>query len=133
MRSTTAEKLVAALTKIFARHGIPDTLFSDSGPQFIAQTFTDFMDTMGIYHHHVTPNWPQANDEVEHQKQSLEKRMKIAQAEGRDWKEAMLSYVVAYRATTHSTTGKSPAELLFGRKIRTKMPELKDVLADQEV
>jgi hypothetical protein len=31
-----------------------------------------------------------------------------------------------YRATTHSTTGVSPAELLFGRKIRTKLPELEN-------
>ena len=79
MRSTTAEKLVAALTEIYARHGIPATLHSDNGLQFIAQTFTDFMDTMGIYNHRVTPKWPQANGEVERQNQSLEKRMKIAQ------------------------------------------------------
>ena len=108
-------------------------LYFANGPQFIAQTFTDFMEAMGIYHHHVTPKWPQANGEVECQNQSLEKRMKIAQAEGRNWKEVTLSYVVAYRAAPHSTTWKSPVELLIGRKIQTKMPELKDVLADQEV
>ena len=59
--------------------------------------------------------------------------MKIAQAEGRDWKDTMLSHVVVFRAAPHSTTGKIPPELLFRRKIRIKMPELKDVLADQEV
>jgi hypothetical protein len=29
-----------------------------------------------------------------------------------------------YRATPQSTMGVSPAELLFGRKLRTKLPEL---------
>ena len=28
-----------------------------------------------------------------------------------------------YRATPHATTGVSPAELFFGRKLRTKLPE----------
>ena len=34
---------------------------------------------------------------------------------------------MAYRSTPHSTTGKSPAELLFRRKLTTKMPELVNV------
>ena len=28
-----------------------------------------------------------------------------------------------YRATPHATTGAIPAELLFGRKLRIKLPE----------
>ncbi|CAC5386829.1 unnamed protein product [Mytilus coruscus] len=38
-----------------------------------------------------------------------------------------------YRATTHSTTGASPAELLFGRQIKTKLPELGHSKEDIEV
>ena len=33
-------------------------------------------------------------------------------------------FLLAYRSTPHSTTGKSPAELLFRRVLNTKMPEL---------
>ncbi len=80
----------------------------------------------------VTPRWPQANGEVERQNQSLEKRMKITQAEGGDWKQAMQTYLLTYRATPHSTTGKIPAELLFGRKIRTKLPHHNPQLLDLE-
>ena len=133
MKSTTAEKTVSALMEIFARHGLPQTLYSDNGPQFISETFADYMRTTGVHHHKVTPKWPQANGEVERQNQSLEKRMRIAQAERKDWKEALLTYVAAYRATPHSTTGKSPAELLFGRRIRTKLPQISDLVNDQEV
>ncbi|XP_041471762.1 uncharacterized protein K02A2.6-like [Lytechinus variegatus] len=133
MRSTTSDKTVAALMEVFARHGLPQTLHSDNGPQFVSQVFADYMRATGVHHHRVTPKWPQANGEVERQNQSLEKRMRIAHSEGKNWKEALLVYVAAYRATPHSTTGKSPAELLFGRKIRTKLPVASESLNDQEL
>lgn len=40
-------------------------------------------------------------------------------------------FLLAYRSTPHSTTGKSPAELLFTRVLNTKMPELSG-LDDEE-
>eukprot|EP00057_Strongylocentrotus_purpuratus_P003893 XP_003727599.1 PREDICTED: uncharacterized protein K02A2.6-like [Strongylocentrotus purpuratus] len=133
MKSTTAEKTVKALAEIFGRHGLPVTLYSDNGPQFISEVFAEYMNITGIHHHRVTPKWPQANGEVERQNQSIVKRLRIAQAEGKDWKEALLTYVAVYRASTHSTTGKSPAEVLFGRKIRTKLPQIQDISEDQEL
>jgi len=44
-------------------------------------------------------------------------RIRIAQAEGLDWKKELRKYVTVYRSIEHTTTGKSPAELLFNRKI----------------
>ena len=49
---------------------------------------------------------------------------------GRDTEEhdkELNRFLLAYRSTPHSTTGKSPAELLFRRKLTTKMPELVNV------
>ena len=58
--------------------------------------------------------------------------MRIAQAEGKQWKEEVRKYLIAYRSTPHTTTGVSPAELLFGRKIRIKLPEFrKDNVASE--
>ena len=42
-------------------------------------------------------------------------------------REELNRFLLAYRSTPHSTTGKSPAELLFRRKLTTKMPELVNV------
>ncbi|KAK2187205.1 hypothetical protein NP493_175g02003 [Ridgeia piscesae] len=36
----------------------------------------------------------------------------------------MRKYLTSYRSIEHPTTGKSPAELLFGRKMRGKLPDM---------
>ena len=59
--------------------------------------------------------------------------MKIAQAEGKDWKDEVRKYLVAYRSTPHTTTGVSPAELLLGRKKGTKLPELREKVIASKV
>ena len=50
---------------MFARHGIPDQLLSDNGPQFSANTFAKFQEEFGFTHITSSPNFPQANGEVE--------------------------------------------------------------------
>ena len=133
MRSTVASKVISSLEEIFARHGLPESLTSDNGPQFVATEFTEYMEQQGIRHHRVTAKWPQANGEVERQNSSLLKRLQIAHAEKKDWKKELNVYLAAYRSLPHSTTGVTPAELLFGRKIRTKLPGLSEVHVEQEV
>ena len=59
--------------------------------------------------------------------------MRIAQAEGKQWKKEVHKYLMAYRLTPHTNTGMSPAEPLFGRKICIKLPELREEIAGIEV
>jgi hypothetical protein len=44
--------------------------------------------------------------------------------EHRSWKQEIYTFLRNYRATPHETTDMSPAEILFGRKINTKLPDL---------
>jgi transposase InsO family protein len=124
MHSTSAAAIIEALSRIFATHGLPYTIVSDNGPQFTSNQFADFMKTNGIYHSRTTPYWPQANGLVERQNRTLLKAIRTAHSEGRNWKSSLYTYLLAYRTTPHAVTGKSPAEILFGRKPRTKMPEI---------
>ena len=133
MRSTTSEKVIECLEKIFTTHGLPQSLRSDNGPLFRSEVFERYLEDNGLEHRKTTPLWPQANGEVERQNKSLLKRMKIAQAEGKDWKKEVRKYLVAYMSTPHTTTGVSPAELLFGRKMRTKLPELREESIESEM
>ena len=76
-----------------------------------------------IVHRKVTPYSPQANGEVERQNRTILKAIKIFVAKEKDWKSELNTFLKAYRSTPHSVTNVSPAKLLFGKKIRTKLPD----------
>ena len=78
MHSTTTEKIVDALSTIFARFGFPYSLKSDNGPQFLSENFQTFLQESGIEHRTSPPLWPQANGEVERQNRTLLKALKVA-------------------------------------------------------
>ena len=49
-------------------------------------------------------------------KKSLLKVLKIAEAEKKNLKVEMRKFLTAYRTTPHSSTGVSPAKLVFNRE-----------------
>ena len=124
MKSTTTDKNIASLKKMFLTHGLPISISSDNGPQFISQEFKNFVREQCIFHRKTTP--PQANGEIERQDRTLLKRIKIAQIEKKDLKEELASYLMMYRTTPHSTTGVCPSKLLFHRKLRKRLPGIED-------
>ena len=61
---------------------------------------------------------------VERFNRTVEKAIRTAHVKAKDWKKTLDTFLLNYRATPHAMTGVSPAKLLFGREIRTKLPEL---------
>ena len=84
MKSTTTDKVIQSLKSTFATHGVPSSIRTDNGPQFVSGEFREFLKEHGIFHSKTTPLWPQANGEIERQNSSLLKRLKIAQVEKRN-------------------------------------------------
>ncbi len=130
--STTSSRIIKLMDDMFAVHGLPITISSDQGPKFVSKEFEDFLEDNNISHRNVTPLWTQANGEVERQNRSMLKCMKITESEGRDWRKELTKYLKAYRTTPHSVTGVPPAEFLFGRKMGTKLPELREKSINDE-
>ena len=50
MSSTTSQKTIEVLHSMFTRHGLPEQLVSDNGPQFTSTEFADFMKGNRIKH-----------------------------------------------------------------------------------
>ena len=125
MHSTTSRKMIEALTPIFTQYGYPFSLKSDNAPQFVSGEFENFLATCGIQDRKSPPLWPQANGEVEHQSRTLLKSLKVAEVEGKKWKDELDKFLLAYGTTPHNSTGATPAFLMFGTELKTKLPELR--------
>ena len=63
LMSTIADKSICSVENIFNRHGLPITVKSDNGHQFISTEFRDFGAINGITPQRVTARWAQANCE----------------------------------------------------------------------
>jgi hypothetical protein len=57
---------------------------------------------------------------------------KVVASHQRDWDEKLPLFLIAYRASTHDTTGLTPASLVFGREIRLTCDLLLGVPPDKE-
>ncbi|XP_062590681.1 uncharacterized protein K02A2.6-like [Saccostrea cucullata] len=114
LKSTTSQSIVNHLKSIFTRHGIPDILVSDNGPQYSSSVFQTFSKDYGFRHQTSSPHYPQGNGEAERAVRTVKRLIRNAD-------DPYLA-LMAYRATPLKN-GSSPAELLMGRKLRTTLPE----------
>ena len=124
IKSTSTSSVIPVLDKIFATHGQPETLKTDNGPPFQSAEFKKFMMYSGINHRKITPLWPRANGLVENFMKPLNKAIKTAAVQGKSWKQELYKFLRNYRATPHVTTNIPPAVALYGRNIRTLIPEI---------
>ena len=108
-----AISVIAHTKSIFARHGIPETVISDNGPQFSSEAYAQFAREYGFEHVTSSPNHPQGNGEAERGVQTVKNLLK---KEG----DPYLA-LLAYRSTPLEI-GYSPCELLMSRKLRTDVP-----------
>ena len=113
LTSTTAASVISHLKSIFARHGIPEVVVSDNGPQYSSAAFQDFSKEYEFSHVTSSPKYPQANGEAER----AVKTTKLLLEKNADPYLAMLAY-----RSTPLENGHSPSQLLMGRRLRTTLP-----------
>ena len=121
--STTSGSVISALKSIFSRHGIPEVVRSDNGPQYSSTEFSSFASSYGFQHVTSSPKYPQSNGQAER----CVKTVKNLLRKSNDLCLALLSY----RATPLSWCDFSPAELSMGRRLRTSLPQTDTMLTPQ--
>lgn len=117
LQTTHASSVVKCCKHQFARHGIPETIHSDNGPQFTAKEFGQFCKFYGIQHTSSSPRYPQSNGLAERSVQTIKKLIRKAIHDGGDLYQSLLDY-----RNTPIVGDVSPAQLLFGRRTRTTLP-----------
>ena len=90
----------------------------DNGPQFTAEEFKQFCIGNGINHTLTAPYHPSTNGEAERFVQTFKTSM---QKHNGALQKNLCQFLLHYRSTPHTTTGKTPAEIMFGRNIKTRM------------
>jgi hypothetical protein len=117
-RSTAFSCVKPILDSWFSTFGTVKELKSDRGPPFNGHEFSAYARERGFIHKPVKPRHPRGNDEVEKFMQNMKKMERIAKQERKKYRCLIEGMLNAYRATPHPATGKSPFELMFGRKMR---------------
>lgn len=109
--------IVYALKCQFARHGIPDIVFSDNSP-FNSREFKVFAANWEFEHHTSSPRYPQSNGKVENAVKTAKTLMQKACESNSDPHLALLDW----RNTPSEQLHNSPTQILFGRRTRTRLP-----------
>ena len=130
VNTATASVTIEHLRTLFATHGLPEVPVSDNGTQFTSTEFEEFMRKNGIRHVRVSPYHPSSNGMAERAVKTLKEGLK--KCGNTESLQCRISRILFhYRITPHSTTGVPPAELLFGRRIRSHLDQVKPDLTNQ--
>ncbi|XP_058449103.1 uncharacterized protein K02A2.6-like [Malaya genurostris] len=126
-RSITTAATVKILRDLFARLGMPETLVSDNGSQFTSAEFQSYCTNNGIEHLTTAPFHPQSNGQAERLVDTFKRSIKKVMEGRATMCDALSTFLQVYRSTLcfSSPDGKSPAEDLFGRPIRTSLDLLR--------
>ncbi|XP_060547811.1 uncharacterized protein K02A2.6-like [Pantherophis guttatus] len=116
MKATTTDATIRELRQLFATHGLPDILVSDNGPQFTATQFEGYLAGLGIRHVLSAPFHPASNGQAERFVRSAKEA--LSRLSPGDWQERIDKFLIAQHSTPCTATGRNPAELLMGRKLR---------------
>ncbi|XP_026568106.1 uncharacterized protein K02A2.6-like [Pseudonaja textilis] len=120
--TTTTQAVVKALTRLFVTHGLPDTLVSDNGPQFTSCEFSMYVANLGIRHVLTAPFHPASNGMAERAVRSAKEA--LARFGQENWHSKLSRFLLSQHTTPCTSTNKSPAELLMGRRLRTTLDRL---------
>ena len=115
--------LVNVLTSLCRDFGVPETLTSDGGPQFMAGPVQDFFRQHSIHHRLTSVAFPHANCRAEVAVKSAKRLIQDnVQADGRLDSVRLTRALLQYRNTPDRASGMSPAEMLLGRQLRDFLP-----------
>ncbi len=127
MEQTTGRKIIEQNKKWFSTHGIPDQVTSDNGPPWNGHEWTAFADQYDFNHTPISPLHSQSNGMVE-KSVDIAKRMLI---KCHETESDMYLALLNLRNTPRDEIVGSPAQRLFSRRTRTKLPTAPEKLRPQ--
>ena len=135
LRSTSSVYVIKKLKGHFARHGIPEQLVTDNGPQFVSRDFLKFSKEWDFEHRtsSTSPYHSQSNGKAESAVKQAKKILLKCSKAGSDVFLALLDH----KNTPSASMQISPAQRLLSRRTRSLLPMtaalLKPSVSDEDV
>ena len=127
--STTTQVTTKLLEQLFAIHSLPEVIVSDNGTCFSSSEFSSFCSANRIRHLTSAAYCPASNGLAERAVQTIKGGLKKQQ--GVDIHQRLARFLLNYLRSPQSTTGCAPAELLFGRNIRSRLDSVRPSLENK--
>ncbi|KAL4118953.1 hypothetical protein QTP88_011831 [Uroleucon formosanum] len=113
--NTIAEAFV---TNFVCTHGIPQTILTDQGTDFLSKIFTEVCKLLQINKINTSPFHPQTNGSLERSHRTLTEYLRhYVDKKLNNWDEYLPYAFFVYNSTEHTSTGYQPYSLLYGRRL----------------
>ena len=77
LATAESEDVINFLKMVFSRHGVPEILVTDNGPQFTSDKTKAFLDLHDVYTHYISTYHPASNGEVENRNKEICKFLRL--------------------------------------------------------
>ena len=118
-----AHGLVAMFTRLFQDTGVPESLTTDGGVTYVSAKFQEFLATYKVHHRVSSVGFPHGNTRSEVAVKSAKRLLREnTSITGELDNVAVTKALLQHRNTPDRDIGMSPAELLYGRKLKDFLP-----------
>ena len=133
LRNISAKTIVKALIKFFTLVGLPKSIQSDQGSNFMSGLFQQVMDELGIKQYRSSAYHPESQGALERFHQTLKNMIRSYCFDtNRDWDEGVHLLLFAVRESVQESLGYSPFELVFGHSVRGPLKLFKEKLLSHD-
>lgn len=136
VNSTSTKEVNASLDKYFSNYSRPRRVITDRGTCFRSSEFVEYLQKNNIVQVNVAVASPQANGQVEHVNRVIKPMLgKLSEPINHsNWSLKRLQAEFALNNSVHSTTKKTPSEMMFGVPQRGEVvDELTEYLSTKRI
>ena len=126
LRNIKTKSIVKALIKFFTFVGLPKSVQSDQGSNFMSGIFQQVMHELGIKQFRSSTYHPESQGALERFHQTLKNMIPYCFDTEKDWDEGIHLLLFAVRESVQESLGFSPFELVFGHSVRGPLKLLKE-------
>ena len=133
LRNIKTKSIVKALIKFFTFVGLPKSVQSDQGSNFMSGIFQQVMHELGIKQYRSSAYHPESQGALERFHQTLKNMIRLYCFDTeKDWDKGIHLLLFAVRESVQESLGFSPFELVFGHSVRGPLKLLKETFLSND-